>query len=112
MNGAGLLKYSSRSLERWESRTSYHLLGILDYPCFPDQCNFNLSWVLHFIFNLFSYILRKKVGVLIGDGFAGNKYPYFTSGLYGICFFNPLEGSRNVLEVLQSFQILFERLAP
>ena len=67
------------------------LFCVIYSSCLPDDSYFDLTGVLHRIFNLFSDIPGQADRIEIIDIFGANENANFTTGLEGVALVDPFE---------------------
>ena len=67
------------------------LPGIFNNPRLADHCDFNLAWVLEFLFYFEGNVAGHYFGFGVGDFFWRDEDADFAAGLDGVNLFHALE---------------------
>ena len=78
---------------------------------FAYHCDFNLTWISHFILYLIGDLRREFLCFLIGHFVCPNNHPKFTTGLYGISFGYSRITHCNCFKVIETLDISLNYLS-
>lgn len=86
------------------------LLRVSNRSLFPDHRNLDVARVLHFIFDLLGDIEGEFIGFFVGNFFAFDNDPQFTTGLDGVGLHDTGIGECEVFEFLEALDIALDDL--